>query len=255
MRAGLTWLLPGMLDRRMAASMGMMPVVAAESPVASARIERFIRSLNCRLPRIVTIPHPVADEYMRIDQHVTRENRIICVGRWQTYQKNFPLLSKVLAHFLAEHPSWSADVVGLPPDRPQSIGEAAALVHKRLHFHGRVPHQDISRLYQKSKIFLMSSRFESFNIAAAEALCCGCSVVGASDVASVPFFTSQASGTGACRLSKAHLLDALNAEVEAWNSGQRNPEQISTVWRARVGAAAISKLVLRELEAIAPATP
>jgi glycosyltransferase involved in cell wall biosynthesis len=110
-----------MLDRRMAASMGMLPVVAAESPIASARIKRFILNLNCRLPRTVTIPHPVADEYMRIDQNVARENRIICVGRWQTYQKNFPLLIEVLTHFLAEHPAWCADVVGPTPNRPLSI--------------------------------------------------------------------------------------------------------------------------------------
>jgi hypothetical protein len=129
------------------------------------------------------------------------------------------------------------------------------LARERLLFHGRIPHRDISGLYQKSKIFFMPSRFESFNIAAAEALCCGCSVVGANDVASVPFFASQASGTGACRLTKAHLLDALSAEMEARSTGQRDPEKISSIWRSIVGTTAVSRLILRELENIGPVTP
>jgi len=48
-----------------------------------------------------------------------------------------------------------------------------------------MPHEHILKAYQTSKICLFTSRYESGPIAAEEALCLGCTVVGPPDVPSV----------------------------------------------------------------------
>jgi hypothetical protein len=112
------------------------------------------------------------------------------------------------------------------------------------------PHREVGAICQRSKIFLMTSRTESFNIAAAEALCCGCSVVGPVEIASVPFFAGEASGTVACRQRRSHFLDALGAEVQAWEAGMRNPGRIAQTWLAAVGSAAVAKKTLECLASL-----
>ncbi|MCX6967770.1 MAG: glycosyltransferase family 4 protein [Verrucomicrobia bacterium] len=240
---------PSLLYRRMALSMAQLPVHAAESPIAVARTQRFLRRFLNPIPKVVFIPHPVAEDYMKADQETPRENRIVSVGRWPAFQKNFPLLLETLQKFLALHPHWSADIVGELP-RGWNADRVHPCVRERIRFHGRLPHKQISALYKTAKVFFMSSRYESFNIAAAEALCCGCSLVGSGEIASVSYFTSTNSGTSVCRQTSPHFLDALCAEAALWEEGARNPEEISRTWISRVGSKAVAQKVLDCLESI-----
>ena len=242
-RTWVTRYIPELLDKRMASSMSMMPLLAVESPIAVARIQRYLRYYHDEIPEVACIPHPVADDYMNWDDGHPKENRIVSVGRWDCFQKNFPLLVKVLTEFLRIHPDWSADIVGTLPANWQSV-IAQSDEFPRIRFLGRLEHREISTIYQRAKIFMISSRYESFNIAAAEALCCGCSVVGPADIGSVPFFTGSDSGTSACRQTFEHFLDALNAESDQWKSGGRNPHAISRHWLPKVGATAVAAKVL-----------
>ena len=235
-----------LIDRNIARAMNLMPVLAAESPLAAERMRRFMRLYFKQIPRIVCIPHPVADDYMQADSAVLRENRIVCVGRWNAFQKNFPMLLDVLEKFLAIHSDWSVDVIGRLPNK-WKIDSRFKGALGRIQFHGPIERREICAIYQKSKVFFMSSRYESFNIAAAEALCCGCSVVGSGEIASVPFFTSKSSGTTVSRQTRDHFLDGLSVEVEAWKSGERNPEIISKEWTAVVGSKAVGKKMLEYL--------
>lgn len=253
LRMVTTAFLPALLDGQMARTMGRLPVVAAESPIATARMQRFLRKFGNQTTRVVTIPHPAAAASPVPNAETKRGDTIVSVGRWQTYQKNFPLLVSVLQRFLALRPDWKAEIVGeLPKSMPSPECRIPESLRGRIRFHGLIPHHEMSSVYQRSKIFLMTSRFESYNIAAAEALCCGCSVVGPGDIASVPFFVSSASGTSACRQSAPHLLDALCAEADAWKLGQRDPDIISQKWLAAVGVQAVSKRVIDTLEGIGP---
>lgn len=242
---------PGLLYRRMALSMAQIRVHAVESPIAVARTQRFLRRFLPAIPRVVFIPHPVTEDSMRADPQTVRENRIVSVGRWHAFQKNFPLLLKTLEKFLAIHPDWSADIIGeLPKGWNADRYFRDTHLHGRIRFHGRLPHGEISSLYKKSRIFFMSSRYESFNIAAAEALCCGCSVVGSGQIASVSYFIGTDSGTTVCRQTSNHFLDALCAEVSAWETGARNAEAISRTWISRVGSKAVAQQVLDALESM-----
>ena len=97
-------------------------------------------------------------------------------------------------------------------------------------------------------MFLCTSRQESFLIAAGEALCCGCSVVGDARIASMPCFAGMSSGTTSCDSSVDNLRDALTAEINAWQSGQRDPVQISQAWQARLHTDHVAETFLKLLE-------
>jgi hypothetical protein len=93
----------------------------------------------------------------------------MAVGRWESYQKNLPLLLLTLRSFLGKNQTWEALVVGtgLPPD----------FSHPRIRFSSPLDPAALASEMRSSKIFLSSSRYESFGLAAAEALACGCVLV------------------------------------------------------------------------------
>jgi glycosyltransferase involved in cell wall biosynthesis len=233
--------IPRLLDQRMVAGMCRLPVLVAETPIAVDRCKQLIRCLGFQSPRFECVPHPVDEKDLKLDPSIERKNQIIAVGRWTDYQKNFPLLIKTLKRFLQLRPSWSATIIGKLPNHSPLIQSLPRDVADRIQFLGYVPHDQLSLHYQSSKIFFMSSRYESFNISAAEALCCGCSVVGSNDIASVPYFTGKASGTPVCRQTPGDFVEGLCAEVEAWSAGHRKPDQIASEWRKVVGAEIVSQ--------------
>lgn len=239
--------LPDILDKKLTSGLSRMPLVTAESPIAVERVRRWIRALGFPTPRMQCIPHPVDLDDVVVDPAVERQNRVIAVGRWQDKVKNLPLVLKVLADFLALHPDWSALLVGrLPQDFERRLSPIPPAIRARLQALGPIPHDQLSRCYQSSKIYLLGSWYESFNIAAAEALCCGCSMVGPADIAAVPYFVAgSAAGTVACRRTHLHLLDALCAEAQAWNAGWRDTRQIASFWRQRVGSKSVAAQYLK----------
>jgi len=246
-RTTLLYSLPGLMDVRMVATMRRLPALTAESPIAVARIQQMIETFSGAKHRIAMIPHPVNEKIIHYDG-MAKENRIITVGRWASYQKDFPMLEKVLKGFLQRHPDWEATVVGegVPERRhPQTDWE------RRVTYHARLSHEKLTVEYNRSKIYLMVSRFESFCIAAAEALCCGCSVVGSNDVPSSFYFAESQSGDVAGVRTVKAFLETLDREVGCWANGKRNPETIASVWRERTGAEAVARATVAVLEEMA----
>jgi glycosyltransferase involved in cell wall biosynthesis len=243
-------MMPWAHDKMRAKHLAGIPVLAAESPVAVERTREYLRAFGGHKTNVVCVPHPVDEKDLQTDTPVERGNRIIAVGRWETWQKNFPLLLETLGRFLAAHPGWSAEVIGkLPGDAAAQMGKLPGDAAARITLAGPVEHRLLARHYRASKIFLMSSRHESFNIAAAEALCCGCAVVGPSQIASVVFFTGRKSGTAAGEYSAAGLLGALETEAAAWADGGRDPDAIAAEWINTTGSEAVTRKMLEVLEA------
>lgn len=226
-RTLLTYYVPGVLYGKMAQSMSLVPVYAAETPVASARVRRFLRIYKTSpMPRVVTIPHPTNTDWMRGASAEAKENIVIAVGRWHVIKKGFPLLLATAQRFLELRPDWRVVVVGQKPTlKPRLQREMEET--DRFTLLGSLNHEELSAWYRRSKIYFLPSSWESFNIAAAEALCCGCSVVGPASMASVTYFASFQSGTPSYVRSPDHMTDTLLAEVDEWETGHRDPEKIS----------------------------
>ena len=239
-------ILPGLLDKKRVECMGRVPILAAETPLAVERTKRYLRTFGGKETLVTCLPHPVdAEGDLARAGTDGKQNKIVAVGRWETHQKNFPLLIETLALFLSVHPEWSAEIFGtLPADSAARLATLPAGVVSRITLAGQASHAELARHYGEAKIFFMPSRYESFNIAAAEALCCGCGVVGWAAIASIPFFCGRKSGTPAYGYSAKHFLDALEAEAGAWNAGERDPRAISAEWIGTVGARTIARKML-----------
>jgi len=154
------------VEFRLARTLRLLPALAVETPEATRLWKNLATKLRADAGRIHCIPHPIQTELFFPDPKREKRNRIMAVGRWESYQKNLPLLLRTLRSFLGKNQTWDALVVGtgLPPDSP----------HPRIRFSPPLDPAALASEMRSSKIFLSSSRYKSFGLAAAEALACGC---------------------------------------------------------------------------------
>jgi len=249
---------PSLVDRTMAQAVANTPMVTLESPIAVARMIRLLQQYNMRCNHVRLLPHPVVDTSSNYTNLRHKKNIVMSAGRWNAHSKNFGLQIAALDMFLKNQPDWSAALAGVLPEHVNHFLKRCHLkVQPRLTMLGHLEHDKLTQLMVESRIFFISSRHESFNISAAEALCRGCSVVGPPHLASVQWFTGSDSGTSATLYSRHSLADALASEAILWgkeesaaSSPKRNPEGIAKIWRDRVGAAAVFSRMLQLLDSI-----
>jgi glycosyltransferase involved in cell wall biosynthesis len=225
-------------------------LIVLPSPLAQHRYSRYLLAMQRAdlIGRLRWVPYPVVKE-MTYEPAIPKKNVIIAVGRWQSVQKNTPLLLRVLERVLSEQPRYSARIIGSGSEAVQNLAQRmSADCRSRIDIAGRVDHSKIPAFYRESQILLCTSRYESFMIAGGEALCCGCSVVGDGRIASLPYLTGLGSGTTSCDSSLDNLRDAAMVEINAWQSGERNPVQISRAWQARLHADRVAGAFLKLLE-------
>lgn len=239
-------LFPFLIDTRMIRCMERVPIFAAETPLAAERVRRFLELYSANpMPKVLHIPHPVNTDHMNYDGEPEKFNWVAAVGRWHDAVKGWPLLEAVSRRFLAKNPGWSIVVAG------SGSVELGTCLKKdfpgRFRGVGTLTHRDVCSLFQKAKIYFLTSHCETFNIAAAEAVCCGCSFVGPTQIPSAAYFAGANSGTVSHVRSNAHMLDALNTEAGEWARGRRNPLAISAFWKKEVGYREIAGQYFKEL--------
>ena len=162
------------IETRLARTLKLLPAVAVETPPATLLWKSLARRLGADPEKIHHVPHPIQTDTFKFDPAIPKKNQIISVGRWDSYQKNFPLLLKTIRAFLDKNPAWTSVVIGsgLPAKSP----------HLRITLLPPLLPPDLARLMQDSKILFSSSRYESFGLASVEAASCGCLVVGPFDI-------------------------------------------------------------------------
>jgi glycosyltransferase involved in cell wall biosynthesis len=160
------------IEARLARTLKLLPVIAVETPHATNLWKSLATRLGADPEKIHYVPHPIQTDIFTFDPAIPKKNQIISVGRWDSYQKNLPLLLKTLRAFLDKNPTWSSLVIGsgLPTKSP----------HPQTTFLPPTAPAELAPLMQESKIFLSASRYESFGLASAEASACGCAFVGTS---------------------------------------------------------------------------
>jgi len=248
-RALVVFTFPGLLDRKMVRGMSRVPVFAAETPLAVARVKRFLRLFGAApMPRVVTISHPANTVQMRLMPGDLKENIVVAVGRWDDAVKDWPLLLEIAKRFLAIRPDWKMVVIGGLPRFSAKVRKELLSLRDRLIPTGLLEHQQLSEWNRKAKIYLLTSHCETFNIAAAEALCCGCSVVGPSQIASASYFAGSQSGTPSHLRTPDHMTDALVAEADEWEDNKRDPAKISQASLQNFDAETVAKCYLKIFE-------
>ncbi len=235
-------------DPRRAEHLQYGHVIACVSPKAAEHYRKW-----CRLTggadlaaRVHVIPHAVEPRFCYSSGPKRRQ--LVCVGRWQDVVQKRPwLLMAVMGALVGADGQVTVNIVGtVTPALERWHHALAAGQRERVVLRGRLGRDELADLLRESQIFYSPSAFESFGIAAAEALCSGCSVVAGRSVsmASFEWFVSENSGTLADGdTSPAHLA-ALQHELAAWERGGRHPERIAAAWQRQLHAQRVAARII-----------
>lgn len=241
---------PAFYEKKRLEMIDASDVITVVSPPAMQSIAQYATALGFPqiTEKIAVAPHPVPN--MMTCGGGTKQNKVLCVGRWEaadTAQKDPVKLLSVMKLFLKANPSWSAEIVGRGGKalRGSCLGWEHGILD-RLVFTAGVSREELLGKYRASKIHLCPSRFESFHIASAEAVCCGSSVVVGNHplLASTAWFTTRESGTIAADRGVAALTAALSAEAVLWEQGRRDAAHISASWQATLHADHVASNIL-----------
>jgi glycosyltransferase involved in cell wall biosynthesis len=233
---------PAIYEKKRLEMIDTSDVITVVSPPAMQSIVQYAIALGFPqiTEKLAVAPHPVPN--MMTCGGGSKQNKVLCVGRWEAAdaaQKDPVKLLSVLKPFLSANPSWSAEIVGRGGEelRGSCLGWKPGILD-RMVFTAAVSREELLEKYRASKIHLCPSRFESFHIASAEAVCCGASVVVGNHplLASTSWFTTRESGTLAADLGVPALTAALTDEAAAWEKGKRDPAIISTTWQTALHA-------------------
>ena len=217
----------------------MCDAAIIESPDAK---KKLIHSLsywkrNDLITKLHFIPNPVKTCY----GNKAKTNTIICVGRWSDKRKN----SKALINIFSKiNQPWNIILIG-----ENSKFLAKKINNKKININTfeKLSHDDVLQKMNNSKIFFSPSISESFNLAAAEALTCGCSFAGSPLPSFIFFINSGLSGQVAKSLSTKHLRNALYDEINKWESGKRSGDKISNFWTNELSPKNICKKIIEIL--------
>lgn len=212
---------------RQADVVSMCPTAA---DVVSRRLffGKWLRDRNCPMPCPVS-SHCAYDGRQK-------EELILCIGRWDdVFQKRPEMMMATLETYYAQGGTAESRIYGniTPALKEWHAGLKSEYVQK-IKLLGYIPNNRLWEEYQKARVILCPSRFESSHIVSAEALCCGCSVVTAyrpESLRDLFWYTTKESGTVAKDDTPESLADALRQELRLWSDSKRNPEHIATAWQ------------------------
>lgn len=232
--------------------------VAAVSEPAKKSVAEYLCALGRPeiAERLIVVPHAVVSEMHFDDTIHAKKPKVLVVGRWlpeDRAQKDPEMTMTVLTQFLRERTDWTAEIVGRGSKKlALMIAKEAPSLRDRLTLTEAVPRTELVDRYRHSRILLCASRFESFHISSAEAVCCGCSIVVADHplLCSTGWFTTKQSGTLAKQRSASSLTSALFEESGAWDSEKRNAVQISDAWKTILHSANVAKGIQQSLKLI-----
>lgn len=126
------------------------------------------------LSNVTVIPDPIPMP-MPLSVSCLHAKRVVTIGRY-AYQKGYDLLLQAWAEVEKQYLDWTLDVYGMGDQTGyrQLMTDMGVDVY-RCHLNG--PVEDVTKVYQNSSIFVLSSRFEGFGLVLVEAMACGLPVV------------------------------------------------------------------------------
>jgi glycosyltransferase involved in cell wall biosynthesis len=184
------------------------------------------------MSKVHHIPVAVCDEFITAEIP-KKERQVVAVGRWDDWRvKNTKVAIRVLSRLLATRPSFRVAMLGPGEELiRRALAEAFSSPSSRFSIMGARPQQDVVRTLGESMALFMPSRWEGFPLAAAEAVCMGCTVTGSPIEALRSLARDGDSGTIASDFDENTLFEALLRDTEKWESGEYDPEALARMWR------------------------
>ncbi|MDO5760176.1 MAG: glycosyltransferase family 4 protein [Bacteroidota bacterium] len=151
--------------------------ILKKTDVLSVENEYLLRDINKKLPeyseKVEYIPNGFDNIHFSVELlSVPKENLIIQTARFGTAPKNTQLLLKILSN--VDLKDWNVILAGTIEKDFYSFIESFFREYPELkdkiHFIGNISDQnELYRLYARAKVFILTSRFESFAISLIEA--------------------------------------------------------------------------------------
>ena len=210
------------------------------------QFRRFLVNCGARVAanKLAAIPYPVAEAFCTEPIKTPKVNRVIAVGRWDSYQKNAPLLAATLERLTRYGCNTEFLIVG---NGAEAAFSSVAKLNPNIHLLGIQPKEQIVKLMSDSRFVIIPSRWESGPIVANEMLALGGSIVGTP----IPTLIGLVEESRFGRVSIKHIADSLAsavvAELEAWDQGRRNPLAIAEKWRQKVSPNSVAKRIIELL--------
>jgi glycosyltransferase involved in cell wall biosynthesis len=159
---------------------GMQSFVARrlERVFTSSRVSarQISRDFGVAPERLRMVANGVDTDLYRPDPAAERaRSEVLCVGRAGDPNKGVKTLIEALALLPPE-----VTLTLVDEDTPENTGRKRARelgCHERLNLVGRVPTEELVRLYQRATLVAVPSRYEGFGLPAVEAMACGAPVV------------------------------------------------------------------------------
>ena len=188
--------------------------------------------------RVVEVPFTIGASFFSCEVPEVKDDRVAAVGRWDDPQKNAPLLAAALRHFQAARPGTGVEIFGAGgEDIFRSLGPRVAV-------RGVAPQEVVAETLSRCRSVIFSSRWEGCPHAACEALALGATVVG-TPIPSLVSWTEQGRfGRVAERSRAGALAAALEREMVAWDTGERDARTVARHWRPRLEPAEVCRRLL-----------
>jgi glycosyltransferase involved in cell wall biosynthesis len=221
--------------------MEMASGVLIESPGALGNIRKFLGywKRSDLISKFHILPNPVTDDISKSELKA-KEQIMMSVGRWSaSIQKNTSMMLRCSRRFLGDNPEWRFRLVatyGLGRQRIEDlVSKWNKEIKQRVEILGPLnTHNSMAQLLGESLMCFMPSKWESWGIAAAEALCMGCTVVG-TPLEPLDFLVAGGfSGTLAKGFAFEDLMQALTSDASKHKQGTYKPIDIAGYWRRRL---------------------
>jgi len=245
-KAGLFEIFAPYFESRLAATLSMIPLFLSETPLSTQSLQSLATRIKSNSNRFQHVPHPI-DESVFSYARESKKNTVITVGRWGSWQKDWPLTRKALEIFLDRNPDYEAVVFG--------SGLPKGSISERLFSRGICPQEDISKSLREAKILFFASRYEGSMLAGGEALLSGCSVIGPKTTPCSSYFASFFDGPTPPGRTASALASSLETEAQAWSQFRRDPHKISIAARHQMGSLVVAQKILTLASEINPSGP
>ena len=245
-KAGLFEIFAPYFESRLATTLAMIPLFLSETPLSTRSLQSLATRIKSNPSRFQHVPHPI-DENVFSYAGELKKNTVIAVGRWSSWQKDWPLTRRALESFLNRNPNYEAVVFG--------SGLSVGRIGERLFSRGVCPQEEISKRLREAKILFFASRYEGSMLAGGEALLSGCTVIGPKTTPCSSYFASFFDGPTLPERAASALAYALEAEAQAWSQCRRDPHKISEDARHQMGSLVIAQKILTLSSEINPSGP
>jgi len=223
--------------------------VMVESPSAYLNIQKFLEywGRSDLVSKFHMVPNCVADDITTAEL-AEKQNILSSVARWNDPAKNTSMMLSCSKKFLEDNPDWRLRLIGPADDVVrQRVSDWKSGLRDRVEITGLVPHERMAKLLGESRIFFMPSNWEGSPIAAAEAVCMGCTIV-ATPLEAFDFLISGGlSGTLSKDFEFESIMRALASDASKHKQGIYDPMGIAAQWRSKLStrevASQIHKLI------------